>query len=98
MPLVDTVKGAIWYEDNRNPVAHLPVTLMVHGAGGSHLDWPAELRRLPEANAVTDTNGYFILRDTPAPGFFVHIDGSSATNAPGTGEAPLLTRPMIRWG
>jgi pimeloyl-ACP methyl ester carboxylesterase len=52
MPLVDTVKGAVWYDDNRNPVVHLPVTVMVHGAGGSHQDWPAELRRLPEANAV----------------------------------------------
>jgi len=52
MPTVETVKGSLWYEDNRDPAAHLPVTLMVHGAGGTHLDWPAELRRLPEANAV----------------------------------------------
>jgi hypothetical protein len=36
----------------------------------------------PEANAVTDQNGYFILHDMPAPIFFVHIDGSTATNAP----------------
>jgi len=36
----------------------------------------------PEANAVTHENGYFILRDMPAPVVFVHIDGSTATNAP----------------
>jgi hypothetical protein len=36
----------------------------------------------PEANAVTDANGYFLLKDMPAPEFFVHIDGSTATNAP----------------
>ena len=48
MPMVESV----WYEDNRDPTARLPVTLMVHGAGGTHLDWPAELRRLPEANAI----------------------------------------------
>jgi hypothetical protein len=36
----------------------------------------------PEANAVTHDNGYFILKDMPAPEFFVHIDGSTATNAP----------------
>ena len=52
MPLTETIKGFIWYDDNRDLTAHLPVTLMVHGAGATHLDWPAELRRLPEANAV----------------------------------------------
>jgi hypothetical protein len=36
----------------------------------------------PAANAVTDANGYFILRDMPAPGFFVHVDGTTATTAP----------------
>lgn len=66
MPLAETVKGAIWYEDNRSPAAHLPVTLMVHGAGGSHLDWPAELRRLPEANAIApDLPGH---GRSPGPG------------------------------
>ncbi|MEM7028213.1 MAG: Ig-like domain-containing protein [Chloroflexota bacterium] len=37
---------------------------------------------LPEANAVTDENGYFLLEDIPAPTFMVHIDGSTATSAP----------------
>ncbi len=52
MPLIETANGSIWYADHRDRTAHLPVTLFIHGAGGSHLDWSAELRRLPEANAV----------------------------------------------
>jgi pimeloyl-ACP methyl ester carboxylesterase len=52
MPLAQTPNGPIWYADHRDPTAHLPVTLAVHGAGGTHLDWPAEIRRMPEANAV----------------------------------------------
>lgn len=36
----------------------------------------------PDFTAVTDANGYFILEDTPAPIFYVHIDGSTAVNAP----------------
>jgi pimeloyl-ACP methyl ester carboxylesterase len=52
MPSVETVKGSLWYEDNRDPTTHQPVMVMVHGAGSTHHDWPAELRRLPEANAI----------------------------------------------
>lgn len=36
----------------------------------------------PEANAVTDETGFFRLEDVPAPEFSVHIDGSTAVNAP----------------
>lgn len=52
MPQIETTQGLIWYADHRDPIAHRPVTVMIHGAGGTHLDWPAELRRLPEANAI----------------------------------------------
>lgn len=52
MPQIETRNGMIWYADHRDSTAHLPVTVLVHGAGGTHLDWPAELRRLPEANAI----------------------------------------------
>ncbi len=66
MPLAETVKGSIWYEDNRNLAAHQTATVMVHGAGGTHHDWPAELRRLPEANAVApDQPGH---GRSPGPG------------------------------
>ena len=37
---------------------------------------------LPDLVAVTDSNGFFRLENVPAPEFAVHIDGSTATNAP----------------
>lgn len=52
MPLISTANGSIWYADHRDPTIHRPVTLLVHGAGGTHLDWPAEIRRMPELNAI----------------------------------------------
>ncbi len=36
----------------------------------------------PSLNAVTDSNGYFLLKDLPAPSIFVHVDGTTATSAP----------------
>lgn len=45
MPLVETARGPLWYAHHNPEAAGMPL-LLVHGAG-SHLDWPAELRRLP---------------------------------------------------
>jgi len=59
MPLIDTANGSIWYADHRDPTVHRPVTLVIHGAGGTHLDWPAEIRRMPELNAIlVDLSGH----------------------------------------
>lgn len=49
MPLAE---NGIWYADHRDPTVRRPPVVMIHGAGGTHLDWPAELRRMPEANAI----------------------------------------------
>jgi pimeloyl-ACP methyl ester carboxylesterase len=51
LPLLEP--SGIWYADHRSATNHRTPVLMIHGAGGSHLDWPAELRRMPEANAIT---------------------------------------------
>ena len=48
----------------------------------------------PEANAVTDANGYFLLEDMPAPLFFVHIDGSTASNAPPGTQYATVGKPF----
>ncbi len=48
----------------------------------------------PEANAITDENGRFELVDMPAPEFFVHIDGSTATNAPEGFSYPNVGKPF----
>lgn len=59
MPFQTVADERIWYADHRDPTLHLPITLVIHGAGGTHLDWPAEIRRMPELNAlVVDLPGH----------------------------------------
>ncbi len=52
MPAVRVGEIDLWYavQRSRNP-SLLPVVLL-HGAGGSHLDWPATLRRLPGRRVI----------------------------------------------
>ena len=72
MPWLDLPSGKVFYAERNIDSAYPPV-VCVHGAGGSHLDWPAELRRLPgirvivfdlpghgesEGEGQTDTLGY----------------------------------------
>jgi pimeloyl-ACP methyl ester carboxylesterase len=46
-PLSETSAGKMWYAgDRRWSPGETPLGL-IHGAGGSHLYWPPELRRLP---------------------------------------------------
>lgn len=52
MPHVETVSGDIFYTLSRGPVGG-PALVLVHGAGGAHLHWPGELRRLPGATVYT---------------------------------------------
>ena len=40
------VAGALYYHLNQGAATELPVVLL-HGAGGMHLSWPPEIRRLP---------------------------------------------------
>ena len=49
---------------------------------------------LPEKNVVTDANGRFELVDMPAPEFFVHIDGTTATNLPEGFVYPNVGKPF----
>ncbi|MCA9959366.1 MAG: alpha/beta fold hydrolase, partial [Anaerolineales bacterium] len=42
----------MFYTQQRGP-EDKPALLLVHGAGGTHLDWPAELRRLPNTAVYT---------------------------------------------
>jgi len=48
MPYVETSSGTIFYTVNGEPSAG-PALVLLHGAGGSRLNWPAELRRLEQA-------------------------------------------------
>jgi pimeloyl-ACP methyl ester carboxylesterase len=71
MPLVDSARGSIYYAYHRREQGRLPV-VFVHGAAGSHLDWPAALRRLPDANGLfLDLPGH---GKSPGPGHNRIID------------------------
>lgn len=50
MPLLETSRGSIWASDQRD--GRSPIVILIHGAGGSRLDWPAELRRLPDVGLI----------------------------------------------
>lgn len=54
MPFVALDGTRLWYApyhlDQESP---FPPVVLVHGAGGTHLDWPAALRRLPGCRVIT---------------------------------------------
>ena len=49
---------------------------------------------LPDKSATTDINGRFELQDMPAPDFFVHVDGTTATNLPDGFVYPNVGKPF----
>ncbi len=52
MPYVEIVDGNLFYSLSRGEKGY-PALVLVHGAGGSRLHWPPELRRLPGATVYT---------------------------------------------
>ncbi len=50
MPILKTTRGEVWFADQRRDTRR-PEAILIHGAGGSHLSFPAELRRHPAFNA-----------------------------------------------
>lgn len=52
MPYAETARGNLFYTLSQG-TADSPTLLLIHGAGGSRLHWPAELRRLPQATVYT---------------------------------------------
>lgn len=51
MPLVDTERGQIWAAIHRRK-HDAPSAIFIHGAGGSHLSFPAGLRQLPSIQPI----------------------------------------------
>lgn len=65
MPYIETKEGRLFFSDHRKREDY-PSLILIHGAGGSRLDWPKELRRLERANAlVLDLPGH---GKSPGPG------------------------------
>lgn len=52
MPQFSLSDGAIWYARRKARQSVLPPLVLLHGAGGSHLDWPGELRHLPGVETI----------------------------------------------
>lgn len=45
MPLIETARGGLWFADHHRGDSAPPL-LLIHGAAGTHLDWPVALRRM----------------------------------------------------
>lgn len=52
MPTIESEIGVLYYAEVRGKGSPFPPLVLIHGAGGSHLDWPADLRRLPGARVL----------------------------------------------
>ena len=58
MPRVMTPRGEMWIADHRRQ-NDVPTAIFIHGAGGSHLSFPGELRQLDSAQpALVDLPGH----------------------------------------
>ncbi len=66
MPFVNTTNGKIYITDKKCQKPVYPPLVLVHGAGGSRLDWHPSLRRFPDARIITvDLPGH---GKSPPPG------------------------------
>jgi pimeloyl-ACP methyl ester carboxylesterase len=52
MPTVQLDHCTIYYTQKISESLSNPLLVLVHGAGGTHLDWSPELRRLPDAQVI----------------------------------------------
>ncbi len=52
MPTLSLDSRSIYYTEKKPERTPYPPLVLVHGAGGSHLDWSAELRRLPDTHVI----------------------------------------------
>ena len=52
MPAINLPDGTLYYAQSHPDATAFPPLVLVHGAGGSRLDWAPELRRLPDARVI----------------------------------------------
>lgn len=53
MRIVDTPRGSIAVQEHHPERSPWPPLLLIHGAGGFHLDWPTQLRRAKGLHVLT---------------------------------------------
>ncbi len=59
MPTINLAHDSLFYVQRKIARSPYPPLVLLHGAGGTHLDWPLELRRLPDARVlVLDLPGH----------------------------------------
>lgn len=51
-PAIKTPLRRIWYAVNHKPVESQRTLILIHGAGGSHLSWPPQLRAIDGWNVL----------------------------------------------
>src|SRR5690606_41761473 len=64
MAVIHTGRGPIWYANHRRDHFPHPPLLLIHGAAGTHLDWPLSLRRIHAV--VPDLPGHGKSSDMPS--------------------------------
>jgi len=52
MPTVETPAGKMYYAQKDDVLSQRPPLIIIHGAGSSHLEWSAEIRRLPGLRVI----------------------------------------------
>ena len=52
MPTVETPSGKIYYAQKDDALSQKPPLIIIHGAGSNHLEWSAEIRRLPGVRVI----------------------------------------------
>lgn len=59
MPKIDLDGYSLHYFEHQTSGSFIPPLLLIHGAGGQHLNWPPQLRRLEGATVFTpDLSGH----------------------------------------